>query len=65
VGLTTPHRKTKLVTKPIMKPRNWTDSLDKRSKLKKMNSILHNLFNIISTNTLHKDFFRAPDLSPN
>jgi hypothetical protein len=28
VGLTTPRRKNKLVTKPNMKPRNWTDSLD-------------------------------------
>jgi hypothetical protein len=28
--------KNHLVTKPNMKPRNWTDSLDKRPKQKKM-----------------------------
>jgi hypothetical protein len=29
VGLRTPHRKNKLVTKILKKPRTWTDSLDK------------------------------------
>jgi hypothetical protein len=33
VGLTTPHRKNKLVTKILKKPRTWTDSLDKQNKL--------------------------------
>jgi hypothetical protein len=36
VGLTTPHRKNKLVTKTLKKPRTWTDSLDKRPRRKKM-----------------------------
>jgi hypothetical protein len=36
VGLTTPHRKKKLITKYHKKPRTWTDSLDKRPKRKKM-----------------------------
>jgi hypothetical protein len=35
VGLTTPHRKNKLVTKDHKKPQTWTDSLDKRPKQKK------------------------------
>jgi hypothetical protein len=30
VGLTTPHRKNKFVTKDHKKPRTWTESLDKR-----------------------------------
>jgi hypothetical protein len=29
VGLTTPHRKNKLVMKILKKPRTWMDSLDK------------------------------------
>jgi hypothetical protein len=33
VGLTTLHRKNKLVTKTTKEPRTWTDSLDKRPKL--------------------------------
>jgi hypothetical protein len=36
VGLTTPHRKNKLVMKDHRRPRTWTDSLDKRPKRKKM-----------------------------
>jgi hypothetical protein len=32
VGLTIPHRKSKLVTKSQKGPRTWTDSLDKRPK---------------------------------
>jgi hypothetical protein len=36
VGLTTSRPKNKLVTKDHKKPRTWTDSLDKRSKRKKM-----------------------------
>jgi hypothetical protein len=32
VGLTTPHRKNKLVTKIYTKPRTWLDSLDDRPK---------------------------------
>jgi hypothetical protein len=36
LGLTTPHRKNKLVTKDHKKPLTWTDSLDKRPKQKKM-----------------------------
>jgi hypothetical protein len=36
VGLTTLHRKNKLVTKIIKEPRIWTDSLDKRPKLRNM-----------------------------
>jgi hypothetical protein len=34
VGLTTPHRKKKPVTNNLHKPRTWTDSLDKRPKLR-------------------------------
>jgi hypothetical protein len=37
VGLTTPHRKNKLVTKNHKKPRTWTDSLDKRPKRTRKN----------------------------
>jgi hypothetical protein len=33
VGLTTPYRKKKFVTKCQKGPRTWTDSLNKRSKL--------------------------------
>jgi hypothetical protein len=37
VEITTPHlKKGKLVTKDHKKPRTWTNSLDKRSKRKKM-----------------------------
>ncbi|PNF22954.1 hypothetical protein B7P43_G11667 [Cryptotermes secundus] len=36
MGLRTPHRKNKLVTKCHKVSRTWTDSLDERSKLKKM-----------------------------
>jgi hypothetical protein len=36
VGLTTLHRKNKLVSKNLTEPRTWTDSLDKRSKLRNM-----------------------------
>jgi hypothetical protein len=36
VGLTTPHRKNKPVTNINSKPRTWTNSLEKRPKLKKM-----------------------------
>jgi hypothetical protein len=37
MGLTTPHRKrNKLVTKRHKGPLSWTDSLDKRPKLRKM-----------------------------
>jgi hypothetical protein len=36
VGLTTPHRKNKLVMKILKKPRTWTDSLNKRPRRKKM-----------------------------
>jgi hypothetical protein len=32
VGLTTPHRKNKFVTKRISEPRTWTDFLDKGPK---------------------------------
>jgi hypothetical protein len=35
VGLTT-HQRKKVVTKDHKKPRTWTDSLDKRTKRKKM-----------------------------
>ena len=28
-GLTTPHHKKETVTKPLDKPRNWTDSLER------------------------------------
>jgi hypothetical protein len=36
VGLKTHRRKNKLATKCHKGPRTWTDSLDKRTKLKKM-----------------------------
>jgi hypothetical protein len=36
VGLTTPHRKKKLIMKILKKPRTWTGSLDKRTRRKKM-----------------------------
>jgi hypothetical protein len=36
VGLTTPHRKNKLVTKDHKKPGTWTNSWDKQPKRKKM-----------------------------
>jgi hypothetical protein len=36
VGLTNLHRKKKFVTKRFMKPRTWTDSLDKRPKRENM-----------------------------
>jgi hypothetical protein len=32
-GVTTPHRKKKLVMKTSKEPQTWTDFLDKRSKL--------------------------------
>jgi hypothetical protein len=34
-GVRTPHRKNKFVTKCQKGPRTWTDSLNKRSKLRK------------------------------
>jgi hypothetical protein len=34
VGLTTLRHKNKLVTKNLTEPRTWTDSLDKRPKLR-------------------------------
>jgi hypothetical protein len=36
VGLTTLHHKIKLVTRNLTEPRTWTDSLDKRPKLRNM-----------------------------
>jgi hypothetical protein len=36
VGLTTLHHKNKLVTKNLTELRTWTDSLDKRPKLRNM-----------------------------
>jgi hypothetical protein len=36
VGITTRHRKNKLVPKMFKKPRTWTDSLGKRPRRKKM-----------------------------
>jgi hypothetical protein len=36
LGLTTPHRKSKLVTKCINEPQTWTDSLDNRLKRRNM-----------------------------
>jgi hypothetical protein len=36
VELTTPHRKKKLITNNLHTPRTWTDSLDKRPKLRNM-----------------------------
>jgi hypothetical protein len=36
VGLTTLRPKNKLVTKNLTEPRTWTDSLDKRPKLRNM-----------------------------
>jgi hypothetical protein len=36
VGLTTPHLKNELLTKCHKVPRTWTDSLNKKSKLMKM-----------------------------
>jgi hypothetical protein len=36
VELTIPHRKSKLVAKHHKGPRTWTESLNKRSKLKKI-----------------------------
>jgi hypothetical protein len=36
VGLTTPSRKNKLLTKDHKKPQTWTDSFDKRPKYKKV-----------------------------
>jgi hypothetical protein len=36
VGLTTPRCKNKLVTKILKKPQTWTDSFDKRPRLKKI-----------------------------
>jgi hypothetical protein len=36
VGLTTLHHKNKLVMKNLTEPRAWTDSLDKRPKLRDM-----------------------------
>jgi hypothetical protein len=39
--------KNKLVMKPNMKPRNWTDSLDKRPKQKKMD-MRFGTWNVIS-----------------
>jgi hypothetical protein len=36
VGLTTLHHKNKLVTQILTEPRTWTDSLDKRPKLRNM-----------------------------
>jgi hypothetical protein len=36
VGLTTLHHKNNLVTKNLTEPRTWTDSLDKRPKLRNM-----------------------------
>jgi hypothetical protein len=35
-GVTTPHRKKKLVKKILKNTRTWTDFLDKRPKRKKM-----------------------------
>ena len=34
-GLTTPHRKKEIVTNPLNKPRNWTDSLVRPQQMNK------------------------------
>jgi hypothetical protein len=47
VGLTTLHHKNKLVTKNLPEPRTWTDSLDKRLKLRNMD-MRSGTWNVIS-----------------
>jgi hypothetical protein len=50
VGLTTPYRK-KPVTYNLHKPRTWTDSLDKRPKLRNM-IMRFGLWSVRSTNVV-------------